>query len=258
MIKLMEKSKKSSFLEWNNSILISSIKKINFNIILIIILDAFFYIFSGYFFIFWLQRIQAKMATFQVPADIISLGYERAQQVVSDVKAFYYLIIFSFILLLIAIIFLASILKGIIWAKTTNTKISLALLSKFLGLNLIWMGFWFVLIILISLFAEPVSAPLLMVITILLGLYLTNTLYALFMKQQSFKSIIHAVKLSFMKIHLFLLPYTIILLLFFIIARLGNLLKFSYSTALLSLIIIAYIAVVRHYASTLVGDIDKL
>ena len=133
--------KKSNFIDWNNKIFISSLKKIDLNIIPIILLDALFYFLSGYIFIFWLQRIQAKMAAFNLPQDLASLGYEKTQELAQEARAFYFLLIFSFIVLLIAIIFLASILKGIIWAKTTKTKITLGLISKFLGLNLIWMGF---------------------------------------------------------------------------------------------------------------------
>ncbi len=249
--------KKQNFLEWNNNIFISSIKKINLNIILIIILDVLFYFLSGYLLIFWLQRVQAKMTTFTLPTDIISLGPEKAQELVSEIKAFYYLLIFSFILVLIAIIFLASILKGIIWAKTTNTKISFKLISKFLSLNLIWMGFWFLLIILISYLAEPSSAPMFMIAVIILGLYFTNTLYTIFMKQQTIKSIIRSIKLNISKIHLFILPYAVIYLLFYIIVRLTNFLKFKYSTILLGLIIIIYATVVRYYVSTLVLEIEE-
>jgi len=251
------KAKKSNFIEWNNNIFISSIKKIDLNIILIVILDTLFYLLSGYFVIFWLQRIQAKMASFSLPTDIISLGPEKAQQLVSEVKTFYYLIILSFVLLLIAVIFLASILKGIIWAKTINTKITFKLISKFLGLNLIWMGFWLVLVILISLLVEPASAPKFIIIAMTLGLYFTNTLYALFMKKPEFKSIFYAIKLNITKIHLFLLPYTIIALTLFIIVRLVSLLKFQYSNILLGLILIIYAAIARYYVSALVLDIKK-
>ena len=257
MTLMISKMKKSNFIEWNNNIFIPSIKKIDLKIILIIILDILFYFLSGSFVVFWLQRVQTKMASFNVPSDIISLGYERAQQLVGEVKIFYLTIIFSFILLLIAIIFLASILKGIIWAKTTKTKLSFALISKFLGLNLVWMGFWFVLFLLISLFIEPASAPKFMIITIALGLYFTNTLYALFMKKPEFKSIIHAVKLNIAKIHLFLLPYAVIALTLFVVVRLVSLLKFQHSNILLGLIVIIYAAVVRYYISALVLEIKK-
>ena len=253
----MKKLRKSNFLEWNNDIFISSIKKINISIILIIILDALFYILSGYFAALWLQRVQAKMAAFNVPPDIMSLGYEKASQLVSDVKEFYYLIVLSFVILLVAVIFLASILKCIIWARTTNTKITFNLISKFLGLNLVWMGFWFALLLLVSLFVEPASAPKFMLITIALGLYFTNTLYPIFIKKPGLKSIIHSVRLNIAKIHLFLLPYAVIGLVLFIIVRLASLLKFQHSTILLGMIIVVFAAVARYYISALVFEIEK-
>ena len=254
----MKKPKKSNFIEWNNDIFVYSMKKINLNIILIVILDALFYFLSGSILIFWLQRIQAKMAAFNLPTDVISLGYERAQQLVAEVKTFYYLIIFSFILILIAIIFLASIFKGVIWAKTTKTKISLRLISKFLGLNLIWMGFWFILVILISYLVEPALAPRFMIAAIILGIFFTNTLYTIFMKKNELKSIIDSIKLNIAKIHLFLLPYALIYLFFYILVRLTSLLSPKYSLTVLGILTIFYAAIVRYYASILVLEIEKL
>ena len=235
----------------------SSIKKIDLNIILIIILDFLFYFLSGYLIILWLQRIQAKMASFNIPTDVLALGAERAQQLVSEVKGFYYLIVFSFIVLLIAIIFLASILKGVIWAKVTGTKITFKLISKFLGLNLLWMGFWFVIVFFISFLANPASAPILMISAIILGIYFTNTLYTIFMKNQSLKLLLGSIKLNITKFHLFLLPHIMIFLLLYVIIRLSNLLKFKYSTILLGSILIVYAAAVRYYASTLVLEVEK-
>ena len=251
------KSKKQNFIEWNNNILISSFKKINLNIILIVVLDFLFYFLSGYLIILWLQRIQAKMASFNIPTDVLALGAERAQQLVSEVKGFYYLIVFSFIVLLIAIIFLASILKGVIWAKVTGTKITFKLISKFLGLNLLWMGFWFVIVFFISFLANPASAPILMISAIILGIYFTNTLYTIFMKNQSLKLLLGSIKLNITKFHLFLLPHIMIFLLLYVIIRLSNLLKFKYSTILLGSILIVYAAAVRYYASTLVLEVEK-
>ena len=250
--------KKSNFLEWNNLVLTSSIKKIDINIFLVIILDALFYLLSGYLVIFWLQRIQAKLAGFNLPSDVTAIGVEKTQQLVREAKAFYFLLIFSFLLLLIAIIFLASILKGIIWAKTTKTKISFGLISKFLGLNLIWMSFWFAAVFLVSWLAEPAMTPILMVIVIILGLYFTNTLYTIFMKEQKISSIIGAVKIGIKKAHLFLLPYSVILLLFFVIVNLGRFVNTGYPQILAGLAIIAYFAAVRYYASDLALEAGKV
>jgi len=78
------------------------------------------------------------------------------------------------------------------------------------------------------------------------------------MKEQKIKSIISAIKLNITKIHLFLLPYAILLSLFFIIVRLSNFLKFNYSEYLFGLIIIAYASVVKYYVSELVSEIERL
>lgn len=212
-----KETNKKKFIEWNNYVLASSIKKIDANIVLVVILDLLFYLLSGYLFLFWIQRVQEKIASFDIPADIAALGYQRAQQLVNETKAFYFLIIFSLILLLIAIIFLASIFKGAIWAKTTNTKITFRLISKFLALNLIWMGFWFVVVFLISYLVEPSLVPKFMIAAIILNLYFMNTLYTLFMKKQSLKCIIGAIKLNVVKLKLFILPFAIFFVLFLII-----------------------------------------
>ena len=249
---------KINFLDWNNKILISSIKKIDWSIILIIVLDSLFYILSGYSILFWFQRINAKMSAFNLPNNIASLGYEQAQQLLGQEKSFYYLIIFSFIILLIAIIFLVSILKGIIWARTTKTKLTFNLISKFLALNLVWMGLWFIIFFLISYLVQPEAVGTFMIAALVISLYFTNTLYTMFMKNQNIKSIRDALKLNIMKIHLFLLPYIIIFLLLFIILKLSSILVFNYSDFVFAIMVVVYAAFVRYYVSTLASEAEKL
>lgn len=253
----MKKTIKSNFLEWNNFVLINSFRKIDWNIFLIVALDALFYILSGLLIFFWFQRVMEKITSFQMPQDIISLGFEKAQQLVNDVRTFYFLIIVSFILLLIAIIFLASIFKGIIWARTTKTKISLAMISKFLLLNLIWMGFWFIAIVLARVLIDPRVLVFAIGAMIFVSLYLTNTLYALFMKEQRIGVILASIKMSVTKIHLFALPYFAIIFLFIILLKATSLIKFKYSPILTILLIIIFAALIRYYHSTLILEIEK-
>lgn len=252
------KKTKSNFLDWNSQILLSSLKKINLDIILIIFLDILFYSLSGYAIIFWLQRVQEKMASFIVPTDILALGAENARQLAGEIKSFYYLIIVSLVLLLTAIIFIASIFKGIIWAKTTQTKITFSFISGFFMLNLAWMGFWAVLLFLAAYLAERTAAPAILLALIALSFYFSNTLYTIFMKEQKLKSILKAIKLNVSKLHLFLLPYALVSLVFYILIKLSNLIKFKYSAILLGLVVICYVAVVRYYTSTLVMGIEGL
>ncbi len=252
----MQAKKARNFLGLNRKIFVDSAKKIDLSIILIIILDAVFYFLAGFLAAEWLQRVQAKLAAFSIPADIISLGPERAQQLAGEAKTFYYLIILSFVLLLIAIIFLASIIKGAIWAKTTDAKITLRLISKFFVLNLIWMGFWIMAVLLISLLAEPRSAVAFMAASLVIALYLTSILYTIYIREQKLRAIISAVKLGIAKIHLFLLPYAAVLLVFYIIIRLSSVASFRFSQILFGLIMISCIAFARYYLSAAVLEID--
>ena len=225
----MQKTKKPNFLNWNYNILISSFKKIKLkDSILILVLDALFYIFSGYVFLFWLQRISEKMESVYLPFDLASAGAEQIQQAAKDAQSFYYLLIFSLVLLIIALIFLSSVFKGIIWAKTTNTKITPKLLSKFLLLNVVWLGFWLVLMFLILWLVQAESVRFFMLAAILLSIYLSGIAYAIFMREQTIRSLAKAIKLGFAKIHLLLLPYAIILALFYIALAASNLLRIDY------------------------------
>lgn len=290
----MQKNKKSSFLNWNYDILISSFKKIKLkDASLIIILDALFYLLSGYFFLFWLQRINQKMESVYLPFDLASASVDNVQRAAKDAQSFYYLLIFSIVLLIIAVIFLSSALKGIIWAKTTNTKVTFKLLSKFFLLNVIWLGFWIILLFLILLLVQVESVRIFMLGAILLSIYLSNIAYSIFMQEQSIKSLAKSIRLGFAKIHLILPPYIAMLALFYIALLASNPLKidyyslysvnnlyaflgFDFSSAiagsaalqanitimlLVSLfvnpLLLACFLISRHYISALVSDISK-
>lgn len=246
------------FIGWNKNILAASLRKISLNIFLIVFLDALFYILSGYALVLWVQRIQAKMASFYLPSNLIEMAPDAARQLASQVKGFYFLIVSSLLLLVIAIIFIASILKGVIWAKTTKTKITFRLISSFFLANLVWMGFWIVVIFLIAYLAVPAYAPVMMVASVILGLYFTNTFYALFMKEQRINAILQAVSLNVSKFHLFLLPYAAIYLILYVMIKLGDVLEIRYSSILLGVLLLFYAAIVRYYASELSIEVARL
>ena len=245
------------FLEWNGNILIDSLKKIDWNILLIIFLDSVFYLASGSLVFFWLSRVMAKLVAFQLPTDIISLGKEGAQHFVSEIRFFYVFLIASFVIVLAAIIFLASILKGVIWAKTTKTRISFSLISRFLTLNLIWMGFWFVAVILMSILIDTAASAFVIGAAIILSLYISNTLYPIFMREQRLSVILKAIRISFAKIHMFLFPYSIIVIFFFILVKASKLANFKYSEVIATIILIILAALVRYYHSELVLNINR-
>jgi len=228
-MKAKKEGQKPEFLSWNIGILKESFKRITIkDALLILILDALFYLLSGYFILFWLKRINEKMNSVYLPFDLASAGVEKMQQAAKDAQSFYYILILSFILLVAAIIFLSSLFKGMIWAKTTKTRITSRLLSKFLLLNFVWLASWIVIIFLISWLVQAESARTFLFGALLLSIYSTNLAYAFFMRDHTIKSLAKAIKLGFAKIHLLLLPFILIIGLFFVALLAGSLLKIDY------------------------------
>ena len=243
-------------MEWNGRVLADSLKKVDLNILLIVFLDALFYALSGLLIYYWFSRVKDKLVSFNIPADFISLGYQR-QDIVNEVRIFYIVLIVSFILLLAAIIFLASVLKGIIWAKTTKTRITFALISRFLVLNLSWMGFWFIFILVLSILFKPSVSAVVIFPSIIISLYLSNTLYTLFMKDQKLRVIWKSVRISTAKAHMFFLPYAALGMILFILIKVNAMLNFRYSQAIIASALIILAAFARYFHSGLVFALEK-
>ena len=258
------KKTKIGFIEWNNNILVNSFRKIDFNILLIIILDSIFYLAAAGSFFLWDKFMKAKAAAINLPADpneivntLTALGPEKAQQLASEVKSYFFLLLFSFIAVVILVIFLAGIFKSIIWAKTTKTKISLKFMSGFLLLNLIWTSFWAAIIFLISYLVNPASVQTFFLISFIIGVYFTNILYPIFMRKQRLNSIGSAVGIGIAKVHLFVLPNLIIFLILFILAWAAGNLTFNYSFFVTAFILVVFAALVRYYVSELTAEAER-
>ena len=257
------KKNKIGFIEWNNNILVNSFRKMDFNILWIIILDSVFYLTAAGSFFLWDKFMKAKAAAINLPADpneivntLTSLGPEKAQQLASEVKSYFFLLLFSFIAVVIFVIFLAGIFKSIIWAKTAKTKISLKFMSGFLLLNVIWVGFWSVIIFLIAYIVNPGSVQTFSLIAFIIAVYFTNILYPIFMRKQKLNSIGSAVRIGLAKIHLFVLPNMIIFLVLVILTWAASKIVFSYSFFVTVFILVVYAAVVRYYASELLAEAE--
>lgn len=257
------KKNKVGFIEWNSNLLVNSFRKIDFNILSIIILDSLFYLTAAGSFFLWDKFMKAKAAAINLPEDpneivntLASLGPEKAQQLASEVKSYFLLLLFSFIAVVIFVIFLAGIFKSIIWAKTAKTKLSLKLISGFLLLNLIWMGFWTVIIFLVSYIVNSESVPTFLFIAFIVAVYFTNILYPIFMRRLRLNSIGSAIKVGIAKIHLFVLPNLIIFLILFILAWAASKLTFNYSFFVTAFILIVYVAFVRYYVSALAVEAE--
>ena len=256
------KNHKTNFRQWNKDIFIQSVKKINFNIIWMIILDGLFYLIAGYIASSWFQSVQLKGRAYL--QDIESLGYTEAHQLSNQAQPFFFWIISSFVIIIILIILLESIFKGIIWMRMSGKKINIKLLSKFFLVNIIWAGFW-----LLALFAATRIVDDQNIVSFAAGIliaafYLTNALYTMFMESQSFRSIPESIKLSISNFHIFLLPYICFFIGLISIGWIFGLAASAYSGTISSVVLfiyatalLAYSAFARYYFSTLVLEIIK-
>src|SRR3989344_5844772 len=222
MMKRTKKKENFNFFSWNYGIFIDSLKKIDFNIIWITILDTIFYLASGFLMLLWFQRISAKIQSFP---DIGSVTDQAAQRIADQVAELNLIIRLSFVLLLVAIIFLAAIIKGIIWAKTKKISLSFSLLSKFLALNLAWLGLWFLVIYMVIQMVQQQLIPFFLLAVLFLSSYMTYSLYSFFMENQSISGTLKSLKLNFKKIHYFILPYVFIIALWWLSVFLSTLIR---------------------------------
>ena len=244
--------------------MLNAFKKIDLNLILIVILDAAFYLSVALSYFLWDKFMKVKAAAVNLPSNpnelasvIASLAPQKAEQIASQMKSYFFLLVFSFIVLIILIIFLASIFKSIIWAKAAKTKITLKFMSGFLLLNLVWMGFWAIILFLISYLMQPESVQLFLLISLALAIYFTNIIYPAYLQNHTLKSIGKSLKLGITKIHLFILPTILIFLILFILLWLISHLRFNYAFILGSLVLVIYAALVRYYAYELTIEAQR-
>lgn len=85
----------------------------------------------------------------------------------------------------LAIILLTGLIKGFIWSRVTRQRFSPRFFAKFLLVNLIWLGFWFIASALVLLKVRvPANVYILILLSILVP-YLTLLLYSNFSPKKS-------------------------------------------------------------------------
>lgn len=247
------------FLKQNYNIFINSFKRINLKIFLILGLEFLFYftfMLAGNFLI---KLLEKKTANVDLTQNLMGLNQQAANTLLTSVKGMFSFLVISMILFGILIIISWSLFKGLIWTITTNKKFSTEFFMKFLKLNLIWLPAWFLLMFLFAIIIKPAAAPIYMLITLATAFYFTNILYPLFLKHNKIKIIKESFRLGIKKIHHFIMPYAIIIVLFFIISRLYSLitLNINANSNIFFGIILIFVAWMRYYFVDIVGSLSK-
>tara|TARA_Y100000310_G_C20593826_1_gene769481 strand:+ start:486 stop:1235 length:750 start_codon:yes stop_codon:yes gene_type:complete len=246
-------------LKQNYNIFIDSIKRINLKIFLILGLEFLFYftfMLAGNFLI---KIVEEKTANVDLTQNLMGLNQQAANTLLTSVQGMFSFLVISLILFAITIIISWTLFKGLIWTITTNKKFSMKFFMQFLKLNLIWLPAWFLLMFLFAIIIKPTMAPIYMLITLATAFYFTNILYPLFLKKNKIKIIKESFRLGIKKIHHFIMPYAIIVVLFFIISKSYNLitLNINANPNIFLGIIVIFIAWLRYYFVEIVGSLSK-
>ncbi|TKJ17699.1 hypothetical protein CEE44_04165 [Candidatus Woesearchaeota archaeon B3_Woes] len=190
--------------------------------------------------------------------EMMQLQQTEISQISSQLSNFLWSIFVGIAIVALVTFIAMCIFKGLIWFRIANKKFNFNYSKKFILLNLLWFLIWITpAILLFFVLKKEIIAYLLVIITILL-LHFTNLLYISFTKNPKLSSIKKAFKIGIKKIHLFILPYLIAIIIFLVISQLYWLYNFmpgNTSTIITVLILIIYLAWFRIYLYNVVKDI---
>ena len=241
--------KKESFIQWNNRILGETFSRINYKIFISFIIDASFYAIAFFAFGFWYQRIIEKMYSMNIPGpdQLAAMGQASANEALAQATHFYYALVISLILLILALIFLFSIASSLIWSFASGKKPTIRSMSRFLILEIIWAPGWILLIFLISKYAQLNYVPVFMAIVLIVSYFTTTILHSLFIRTEKLNSIKTAFKIGFGKIRFYALPFASFLVLVYIVSVLARFVNFKYTMAAYFSILILIACLYRYY-----------
>lgn len=243
----------SKYFKTQKDALRGSFKSINKGILFVLLYDILFYLgifLAGFMFV---NALESRSNTVDLNQDILGLGLDSAQQMLSSVKGFFFFLIFLTIAFLLFIIINWSIFKGLIWATISKRKIEKDMMINFLKLNLVWMGCWILIFVFIIFSFQDLAAAILIIIGILLFLYFSVILYTFYMRKPKKGLIKKALGFGFTKFHYYLLP---LILVGIALTFLNTLMSYLYIPNLLTYsITLVFLAWIRYYLHSLTVSI---
>ena len=250
------KKNSNLFFERNYSSFINSFKKIGFNTAYMAFYDALFYSISSLFAYLGFKYIEKKASAFNLPENIMDLSLQEAESLAANLKGFFFLIIFLVIFLILLMILNWSLFKGLSWSLAVKRKFDFKFFKRFLLLNLAWLPIWILLLFFVIIGINPDSILYFIMVVLAIAAYLTNILYALFLKENNFKTIKKAFKIAFAKMHFFVIPYIIAVFLPYILLKL--LIQNLQQTAFLIISALAFIIINAWFRLYIVEVVDSV
>jgi len=255
--------KKQTYLKNTYITFLNSFKKLDKQIIYIVLCDFLFLLLLMAGLFLWNAKISKNIA--EIPADLLqnpeNLSPEMAEQTLSTIKG-HIISIMAYTILLLVFVFLAwTLFKGIIWNIILKKKFTLKYYKKFTLLNLLWFALWLIPVILIIISLKRKPSAIFLLLALIFLIYFTNILYILFTKKNLIK---HALKNTFNlglnKIHFFLLPYALMLITMLIISLIiwpANFLPERVFTSISTIVLVFYLAWARFYLADVVNELTK-
>jgi hypothetical protein len=243
------------YIQEQYDILKKSFKDFNINVIFIVLFDLLFYSLSILTLFLYSKFIQSKTIEIsKLPIEeLMTLPEEELKFILGDLRNFLFILVIGAIITIAIIFMITCIFKSLIWLKIKNKKLTKEYFKKFILIKILWNIIWLIPIILALLLKQALIAPLLVLIVIA-GFHFTNIFYIKFKDLSSIKETFR----TGIRIHLFLLPYTFLALLFLLTLQLYWIYRFlpdSIEGVISTMIILAYLVFARTY---LYNNVKKL
>lgn len=253
---------KETYFKKSWELFLESFKEFDNRAIHIVLYDLIFFSISFLSLFLFGKYLQNKSIELNlIPMDqLIGLPPEELALFSSQLKGFLMAMIIGFLLVALIVFLSMCIFKALIWFKVVKKKIGLNDISKFTLLNLLWFLIWFVLaVVLFWLMKKQLLSPFFIVI-VLLMMHFTNLLYIFFTDSRSLNAIKESFKFGVKKVHLFIFPYFVMLIVFLVVLQLYWLYSFmpeSVQSLITSVVLLTYLAWSRMYLYSVVKNISK-
>ncbi|MCK4521583.1 MAG: hypothetical protein KAU20_03340 [Nanoarchaeota archaeon] len=254
---------KQNYLKKTWDLLKESFKEMDIRkVIFIVLYDLLF--FSIIFFSFFIFGRILKNKALQMQdlplQKITMLPKEELESILGVMQHFLFALIAGLVIVLLIVFISMCLFKGLIWCSTLKKKFNIKFYLKFLVLNLLWFLIWLIPTILLAILMKRELIVFLIIVVIPFLMHFTNLLYISFIKNNRLNAIKDAFRTGSKKIHLFLVPYAIIIILFIVISQLYWIYKFlpsNVSGLITGLIILVFMAWSRVYLSLVVKGAEK-
>ncbi len=190
--------------------------------------------------------------------DLNTIAYQKASELnatLANMKGFLFFLILFLILYIVYALACVTFFKGIIYSRIAGKQFTRHQFIQFLKYNLLWyFCSAFVIIILVMVMRQSVAGPLIFGVGIAFLLYLTVIYQSVFALQQK-KILLTTMYAGVQRIHKFILPLLILIIIFVLITFIARGFAFiprPFASLLSGAIILLYFSLARHYLANVV------